>query len=199
MGVRHVSLSLRRAWIEMSRPHRRIPSLSSLSLRRAWIEISTQALVKAKSRSLSLRRAWIEIRRISRPLPWIPRRSPYGERGLKYVDDRLSAPRRLSLSLRRAWIEIRFQPRVERDNIGRSPYGERGLKSDCLQLFVLRKRRSPYGERGLKSRLPPVWRRPLRSLSLRRAWIEISMVVACRLNSRRSLSLRRAWIEMLRR
>ena len=33
-------------------------------------------------------------------------RSPYGERGLKYVDNWLGVPRGLSLSLRRAWIEI---------------------------------------------------------------------------------------------
>ena len=34
------------------------------------------------------------------------RRSPYGERGLKYLSCAWHAPLILSLSLRRAWIEI---------------------------------------------------------------------------------------------
>ena len=33
--------------------------------------------------------------------------------------------------------------------------------------------RSPYGERGLKCRIREAWRILARSLSLRRAWIEI--------------------------
>ena len=58
-----MSLSLRRAWIE-------IPTLrasvtvcqSSLSLRRAWIEMDGTYLTREQVRSLSLRRAWIEIK-----------------------------------------------------------------------------------------------------------------------------------------
>ena len=58
----------------------------------------------------------------------IMRRSPYGERGLKYMD---------------------FITRVE--CVRRSPYGERGLKFHLNQLHLLMHvRRSPYGERGLK-------------------------------------------------
>ena len=57
-----LSLSLRRAWIEMSRPQRRIPSLSSRS------PYGERGLKSERSHSL----------------PVGMRRSPYGERGLKY-------------------------------------------------------------------------------------------------------------------
>ena len=83
IGLR-VSLSLRRAWIEIAysvprswqacgrspygerglkcvhRHHETIDP-GSLSLRRAWIEINMQSLVTGDDESLSLRRAWIEI------------------------------------------------------------------------------------------------------------------------------------------
>ena len=55
------------------------------------------------------------------------RRSPYGERGLKYrTPDRGMAV------------------------MSRSPYGERGLKYRHGQVQRRRECRSPYGERGLK-------------------------------------------------
>ena len=58
---------------------------------------------------------------------------------------------------------------------GRSPYGERGLKSlAALQHLLATVGRSPYGERGLKfDYLEPIGLVIL-SLSLRRAWIEIT-------------------------
>ena len=80
-------------------------------------------------------------------------RSPYGERGLKYIDYWFGAPR-----------------------CRRSPYGERGLKWLSGVANAVLDRRSPYGERGLKL---PVWGyegERMESLSLRRAWIEISAV-----------------------
>ena len=56
--------------------------------------------------SLSLRRAWIEITSVfASGVAWLSR-SPYGERGLKYLVQCLV-------------YEV----------LGRSPYGERGLKS----------------------------------------------------------------------
>ena len=55
------------------------------------------------------------------------RRSPYGERGLKYA------------------VGVRHGRRP-----GRSPYGERGLKSERSHSLPVGMRRSPYGERGLK-------------------------------------------------
>ena len=54
-------------------------------------------------------------------------RSPYGERGLKYV-------KRIVLGARKR----------------RSPYGERGLKFSLGEYPTVHVRRSPYGERGLK-------------------------------------------------
>ena len=101
------SLSLRRAWIEIARtwePTRRpdgrspygerglkyrrdIPvqrGCESLSLRRAWIEITSRPLPPPTRSSLSLRRAWIEITIRPFVIGW-PCRSPYGERGLKWI------------------------------------------------------------------------------------------------------------------
>ena len=56
------------------------------------------------------------------------RRSPYGERGLKYRHGQ-----------------------VQRRRECRSPYGERGLKFHGQSGVEDALRRSPYGERGLKS------------------------------------------------
>ena len=55
------------------------------------------------------------------------RRSPYGERGLKYRHGQ-----------------------VQRRRECRSPYGERGLKFHGQSGVEDALRRSPYGERGLK-------------------------------------------------
>ena len=100
----------------------------SLSLRRAWIEISSvsgQSGIRSsrspygerglksdvhvtkfdREVSLSLRRAWIEMSCCATLSKFKTRRSPYGERGLK--------SRPVALSIRAS---------------GRSPYGERGLK-----------------------------------------------------------------------
>ena len=63
MTIRDLSLSARRAWIEI--PVLQIYwllALKSLSARRAWIEIELWSTVKlAITASLSARRAWIEI------------------------------------------------------------------------------------------------------------------------------------------
>ena len=56
---------------------------------------------------------------------------------------------------------------------GRSPYGERGLKSAVRVEQPAVRGRSPYGERGLKSLSIPPFAALSRSLSLRRAWIEM--------------------------
>ena len=143
----------------------------SLSLRRAWIEICCINIIDDSFRSLSLRRAWIEIARTWEPTRRPDGRSPYGERGLKYRRDipvqrgceslslrrawieitsrPLPPPTRSSLSLRRAWIEMDSRPRL-RCLPRRSPYGERGLKYQGVRRHDLGPRRSPYGERGLK-------------------------------------------------
>ena len=106
--MHRLSLSLRRAWIEIRCTRTMDCCSRSLSLRRAWIEIGWSARGHSRRRSLSLRRAWIEIMSATASHPTTPSRSPYGERGLKYHGlpwhDRFGA----SLSLRRAWIEIPY-------------------------------------------------------------------------------------------
>ena len=102
-----MSLSARRAWIEIESSC--IPPYpnGSLSARRAWIEIGSPATdVNRDSTSLSARRAWIEIDGGAGFIDIESRRSPQGERGLKSLralGAGLSPP---SLSARRAWIEI---------------------------------------------------------------------------------------------
>ena len=64
----------------------------------------------------------------SRPLS--ARRSPRGERGLKYIYSiRTHAREEASLPSRGAWIEISSEELPWRRTTGRSPRGERGLKS----------------------------------------------------------------------
>ena len=64
--------------------------------------------------SLSLRRAWIEITKGMKEMSSEAGRSPYGERGLKWL----------------SYV-------TPIGNVGRSPYGERGLKS-VITLIRLR-------------------------------------------------------------
>ena len=149
------SLSLRRAWIEIASRIQRMRRVLSLSLRRAWIEIcNALSFSLTFVTSLSLRRAWIEIGCPGCEFPEC-RRSPYGERGLKYlveVDGVLQLP---SLSLRRAWIEI--ASRIQRMRRVLSLSLRRAWIEICNALsfsltFVT-------------------------SLSLRRAWIEIMSAI----------------------
>ena len=57
----------------------------SLPVRGAWIEILTARIAYTIIRSLPVRGAWIEIRRQTTLTDWKSRRSPCGERGLKYA------------------------------------------------------------------------------------------------------------------
>ena len=103
------------------------------------------------SKSLPSRGAWIEIRHWDKSSVCRYRRSPHGERGLKYQ-----------------------HPAKVCQGDGRSPHGERGLKlAMWLERYGDARGRSPHGERGLKSFLP-VWPvgQPM-SLPSRGAWIEI--------------------------
>ena len=113
------SLPPRGAWIEML-----FSALSNLVLRRslpprgAWIEIaSPRPIPPYTQRSLPPRGAWIEIQEPQSIWQTLPRRSPHGERGLKYSGGTRSSPSRC-----------------------RSPHGERGLKSVSFTLF-----KSPSG------------------------------------------------------
>ena len=56
-----MSLSARRAWIEMEDDGILSTGAPSLSARRAWIEMYTLPLTRTGYVSLSARRAWIEI------------------------------------------------------------------------------------------------------------------------------------------
>ena len=55
--------------------------IMSLSARRAWIEIEDWLDAGSLSRSLSARRAWIEIKKNRSSVVVVRRRSPQGERG----------------------------------------------------------------------------------------------------------------------
>ena len=56
-----MSLSARRAWIEIKNWGKFRDDILSLSARRAWIEIGLEQLKGGNNGSLSARRAWIEI------------------------------------------------------------------------------------------------------------------------------------------
>ena len=99
----------------------------SLSARRAWIEIARFARsVCVRPRSLSARRAWIEI-----PAGcWRDARRAVALRK-ESVDRNLSMGldgrfKLWSLSARRAWIEIITVTRTPIGCVCRSPQGERG-------------------------------------------------------------------------
>ena len=102
-----VSLSSRRAWIEISRTPTSRLRPASPSSRRAWIEIRmAQRPGPLRGPSLSSRRAWIEIRTGTATASPFSCRSPHGERGLKSHAGDGQAVKAASPSSRRAWIEI---------------------------------------------------------------------------------------------
>ena len=98
-----VSLSARRAWIEISVGCSTSAHVQSLSARRAWIEIRPWQLCQGVWRSLSARRAWIEMSQSTGIIT-----------------------QSASLSARRAWIEIRLPRWGAPQGSCRSPQGERG-------------------------------------------------------------------------
>ena len=102
------------------------------------------------------------------------RRSPHGERGLKYRLHRNLHQSNQSLSSRRAWIEIEWSdeviytvlPSLSSRRAWIEIWGDSGAGKYTY-------RRSPHGERGLKLILMITQRTEHMSLSSRRAWIEI--------------------------
>ena len=170
-----LSLSARRAWIEMCIVSLNYKEVLSLSARRAWIEImmyDTSPLMQCValrkesvdrnvllvnggvllSSSLSARRAWIEIHSAATLRLW-------------------ACP---SLSARRAWIEILISTRQV-----------------CLICVALRKESVDRNGLGFRHYCDDV-----SSLSARRAWIEIRITRKQWRVASSSLSARRAWIEM---
>ena len=77
----HMSLSARRAWIEISISQIKTVTGWSLSARRAWIEIYFACPFLTFEMSLSARRAWIEIIGLTYDGLIASGRSPQGERG----------------------------------------------------------------------------------------------------------------------
>ena len=147
-----MSLSLRRAWIEMSRPQRRIPSLSSRS------PYGERGLKSERSHSL----------------PVGMRRSPYGERGLKYAVGVRHGRRPGRSPYGERGLKFTAQGAYPVGS-SRSPYGERGLKYRNYRNCAGFPCRSPYGERGLKLGVTVYAVVFGVSLFLRRAWIEMSL------------------------
>ncbi len=122
------SLPVRGAWIEIHdcRGFSGIPA--SLPVRGAWIEMRNRNGKRQRRKwSLPVRGAWIEIKSSPPGFRRLARRSPCGERGLKFERDGAVA-----------------------QHAGRSPCGERGLKFDTRVGTHLSNCRSPCGERGLK-------------------------------------------------
>ena len=78
----------------------------SLPVRGAWIEICHKYKCSHTDASLPVRGAWIEIVRMAPNLGSHHRRSPCGERGLKYNVHGKRFARGWSLPVRGAWIEI---------------------------------------------------------------------------------------------
>ena len=101
-----MSLSARRAWIEISRSIASLMRIRSLSARRAWIEMRITTFDVIGNVSLSARRAWIEIERQSLldPIPAVALRKESVDRNWKRSKSRTQLLR--SLSARRAWIEM---------------------------------------------------------------------------------------------
>ena len=120
------SLSARRAWIEIRSLCQSPQATSSLSARRAWIEILAIRSCGSLPASLSARRAWIEIAQLPGPVARVCvalRKESVDRNQEKSVAQKAFDA---SLSARRAWIEI-------------SASGPRAPVSEC---------RSPQGERG---------------------------------------------------
>ena len=79
----------------------------SLPVRGAWIEIRCLPAKRRRNlESLPVRGAWIEIRWSADLLQRRVRRSPCGERGLKWLAAKHHYRRVASLPVRGAWIEI---------------------------------------------------------------------------------------------
>ena len=123
-----VSLSARRAWIEMGARALSGPRAhSSLSARRAWIEIIIAIMIQTGlGQSLSARRAWIEIaqRRLCRRNSLVALRKESVDRNIS--EDVSYNIKETSLSARRAWIEIMLKEALQPIRKSRSPQGERG-------------------------------------------------------------------------
>ena len=149
----------------------------SLSARRAWIEILWDAHGRTlPAGSLSARRAWIEI-----TIPILLTRYTCVALRKESVDRNISLPLLvfcllMSLSARRAWIEIvaylatsaKLPVALRKESVDRNPNSIRR----CLMSVVALRKESV--DRNCRNRFCPTcqWR----SLSARRAWIEMPVL-----------------------
>ncbi len=149
-------------------------SLVSLSLRRAWIEIFS----RASSRAETCRSPYGERGLKSRSIEFFSQkvcRSPYGERGLKFDGDLTELAGGAGRSpYGERGLKFTAQGAYPVGS-SRSPYGERGLKYRNYRNCAGFPCRSPYGERGLKLGVTVYAVVFGVSLFLRRAWIEMSL------------------------
>ena len=123
------------------------------------------------------------------------RRSPHGERGLKFTTRRLDVMCQVSLSSWRAWIEMGSWDAVE------CPVKSLSSWRAWIEMWIMCADtsvtlcRSPHGERGLKYEILGGELVGFGSLSSWRAWIEMGCNCLDALLSE-SLSSWRAWIEI---
>ena len=113
---RRRSLPVRGAWIEIRSGQLHFWRFASLPVRGAWIEILVYGCPNIYGwMSLPVRGAWIEINPQRGGEDEGKRRSPCGERGLKWLAISEWLEKRVSLPVRGAWIEILLQRRVLQD------------------------------------------------------------------------------------
>ena len=105
------------------------------------------------------------------------RRSPRGERGLKYRTVDNTYPIDASLPSRGAWIEIVALRVPNKFVVSRSPRGERGLKLANLLPSLLIFGSLPSRGAWIEIHHAPAEPYSARSLPSRGAWIEIPMMV----------------------
>ena len=99
---------MRGAWIEISCVIVQPKTKASLPVRGAWIEIWYMDGQTYTAGSLPVRGAWIEILVVLVVVRSHARRSPCGERGLKFFSVFHSLFITSSLPVRGAWIEMHF-------------------------------------------------------------------------------------------
>ena len=122
-----LSLSARRAWIEIEEFCKYADVSGSLSARRAWIEIACKASITFETwASLSARRAWIEILALDQYLNEQEVSLSARRAWIEIIFESIKRYSPQSLSARRAWIEISVTLNSRNEPQCRSPQGERG-------------------------------------------------------------------------
>ena len=100
------SLPVRGAWVEIIRRGTRLPPMKSLPVRGAWVEMSSPHASSSIKPSLPVRGAWVEIWDERNWQSLCERRSPCGERGLKFSVPFPDRAPLWSLPVRGAWVEM---------------------------------------------------------------------------------------------